>query len=150
MCVCMHLYMCKPPCNVVNEKNCICYSVVRGSYSTKAFMPGLRDSKQLRKGVLRVGVRMRSRTVSQICSLICLLSMVIMRILKSTPMVPMALGSKRLSTNCRSKPDFPTTTDTHVHTRTHTCTHTVNVCVFVDSDCVHAYTHNANERALST
>ena len=49
-----------------------------------------------------------SRTVSQICSLICLLSIVIMRAPNSTPMVRSCTGWKRLSVNCRSKHDFPT------------------------------------------
>ena len=46
--------------------------------------------------------------VSQICSLICLLSIVIMRAPNSTPMVRSCTGWKRLSVNCRSKHDFPT------------------------------------------
>lgn len=41
----------------------------------------------------------RARTVSQICSLICLESMVIMRAPNSTPMVRSCTGWNRLSVN---------------------------------------------------
>ena len=48
------------------------------------------------------------RTVSQICSLICFWSMLIMRAPNSTPMVRSCTGWKRLSVNCRSRQDLPT------------------------------------------
>ena len=48
------------------------------------------------------------RTVSQICSLICLPSMLIMRAPNSTPIVKSCTGWKRLSVNCSSRQDFPT------------------------------------------
>mgnify|MGYP001811072070 CR=1 FL=1 len=48
------------------------------------------------------------RTVSQICSLICFWSMLIMRAPNSTPMVRSCTGWKRLSVNCSSRHDFPT------------------------------------------
>lgn len=47
-------------------------------------------------------------TVSHICSLTCLPSMLIMRAPNSTPMVRSCTGWKRLSVNCRSRQDFPT------------------------------------------
>ena len=52
-------------------------------------------------------------TVSQICSLICLPSMLIMRAPNSTPIVRSCTGWKRLSVNCRSKHDFPTPAQVH-------------------------------------
>ena len=48
------------------------------------------------------------RTVSQIWSLMGLLSMVIIRAPNSTPMVRSCTGWKRLSVNCSSRHDFPT------------------------------------------
>lgn len=49
-----------------------------------------------------------ARTVSQICSLICFWSMLIMRAPNSTPMVRSCTGWKRLSVNCSSRHDLPT------------------------------------------
>ena len=54
------------------------------------------------------GQRSTGRTVSQIWSLMGLLSMVIMRAPNSTPMVRSCTGWKRLSVNCSSRHDFPT------------------------------------------
>jgi hypothetical protein len=52
------------------------------------------------------------RTVSQIWSLMGLLSMVIMRAPNSTPMVRSCTGWNRLSVNCSSRHDFPTPANT--------------------------------------
>ena len=49
-----------------------------------------------------------ARAVSQICSFMCLLSMVTMRAPNSTPMVRSCTGWKRLSVNCSSRQDLPT------------------------------------------
>ena len=46
--------------------------------------------------------------VSQICSLMALSSMRIMRAPNSTPMVRSCTGWKRLSVNCSSRQDLPT------------------------------------------
>lgn len=46
--------------------------------------------------------------VSQICSLICLPSIVIIRAPNSTPIVKSCTGWKRLSVNCKRRHDFPT------------------------------------------
>jgi hypothetical protein len=51
------------------------------------------------------------RTVSQIWSLIWLLSMVMVLEPNSTPIVRSCTGWKRLSVNWRSKQDFPTAVD---------------------------------------
>ncbi len=61
--------------------------------------PGARPPALRRAGEL---------TVSQICSLICLPSMGIMRAPNSTPMVRSCTGWKRLSVNCSSRHDLPT------------------------------------------
>lgn len=46
--------------------------------------------------------------MSQICSLICLPSMLIMRAPNSTPIVRSCTGWNRLSVNCSSRHDLPT------------------------------------------
>ena len=46
--------------------------------------------------------------MSQICSLICLLSMEIILAPNSTPIVRSCTGWKRLSVNCKSRHDLPT------------------------------------------
>lgn len=56
----------------------------------------------------RVLPSLKSRTVSQICSFICRLSMLIMRAPNSTPMVKSCTGWNLLSVNCSSRQDLPT------------------------------------------
>ena len=60
------------------------------------------------------------RTVSHICSLICLPSMFIMRAPNSTPIVRSCTGWKRLSVNCNSRHDLPTPAQRH---KVSTCEH---------------------------
>lgn len=59
-------------------------------------------------------------TVSHICSLICLLSMVTIRAPNSTPMVRSWTGWKRLSVNCNNKQDLPTPTSYTQYTNSNT------------------------------
>ena len=103
------------PCNVVDQQCARCTTVVGARDGAERLLPrlyGHRGNAHAQPGsrtgataMTRYGL---SRTVSQICSLICLLSMVIMRAPNSTPMVKSCTGWKRLSVNCRSKHDFPT------------------------------------------
>lgn len=61
-----------------------------------------------KKSTLNYFNELDTLTVSQIWSLICLLSMVIMRAPNSTPMVRSCTGWNLLSVNCSRRQDFPT------------------------------------------
>lgn len=68
-------------CYVIDEQGARSSAVVRASYRAEAFLAGLDDEAGIR-GQQR---QRRQRTVSQICSLICLPSMVTIRAPNSTP-----------------------------------------------------------------
>ena len=101
------------PCDVVHQQSARSPSVVRSCDRAERLLPRLcghgGNARSIRAApARRCGAAGLSRTVSQIWSLICLLSIVIMRAPNSTPMVRSCTGWKRLSVNCRSKHDFPT------------------------------------------
>lgn len=91
--------------DIINQQSTSSSSVVRSGYGPKL--------KQLIKGThagptISIYLKASWPAVSQICSLICLLSIVIMRAPNSTPIVKSWTGWNLLSVNCRRRQDFPT------------------------------------------
>jgi hypothetical protein len=99
--------------NVIHEQCAGRAAVVRTRDGSERLLTGLRDSHP---HICRASASLSTplsplkitRTVSQIWSLICLLSMLIMRAPNSTPMVRSWTGWKRLSVNWSSRQDLPT------------------------------------------
>ena len=110
------------PRNVVDEQCARGAAVVRPRDAAKRLLAGLRAGKGAGGGRVcgaRRGAepppqrgtraqRARARTVSQICSLMFLSSILTMRAPNSTPMVRSCTCWKRLSVNCSSRHDLPT------------------------------------------